>query len=145
LYIRGVGMTADETERLVAEISPDLKNLVDADPRNNKEVVKAALWREFGGERQGALERRVEEKRKRISIVESERNERERELDEHRNELQALETRLENMEDENTERKEHWFEKVRMVPRQESHPIVQEAADELEMTAEQIIAEAYDE
>jgi beta-phosphoglucomutase-like phosphatase (HAD superfamily) len=88
------------TERLVAEIPTELKELVDADRRTNKEVVEAALWREFGGERKGALERRIEEKRRRISMLESERNERDREIDEEKQELAALEQKYEAVESE---------------------------------------------
>lgn len=89
-----------DRERLVAEIPSDLKELVDADQRTIREVVEAALWREFGGRRKSSLERRIEEKERRISIIESERNERERELEEQRDELAALKRELETVEDE---------------------------------------------
>lgn len=88
------------TERLVAEIPAELKDLVDADRRTNKEVVKAALWREFGGERKSSLERRIEEKKHRISMIESERNERNRELEDERTELDALEQKLGAVEEQ---------------------------------------------
>lgn len=83
-------MESEDTERLVAEIDPDLKELVKADQRTIKEIVEAALWREFGGTRKSALERRIEEKKRRVSMVESEKNERERELQQEREELEAL-------------------------------------------------------
>jgi len=91
-------MSGEGEERLVAEIPSDLKALVDADQRTNKEVVQAALWREFGGERKGPLERRIEEKKRRISMIESEKNERERELQEERNELEALEEKYNSVD-----------------------------------------------
>lgn len=86
-------MTQDNTneeERLVAEIPAELKGFVDADNRSNKEVVIAALWREFGGERMSALDRRIEEKERRVSMIKSEKNERERELERHREDLEQL-------------------------------------------------------
>lgn len=96
LYIEVVGVSDESRERLVAEIPTELKELCETDRRSIREIVEAALWREFGGERKAALERRIEEKRRRISMIESERNERNRELEELRDELTALETKQEN-------------------------------------------------
>lgn len=84
-----------DEERLVAEIPSELKELIDADKRTNKEIVTAALWREFGGERRAVIDRRIEEKKRRISMRESERNEREREINELQDELEALEKKRE--------------------------------------------------
>lgn len=89
-----------EKERIVAEVPGELKALVDADQRAIREVVEAALWREYGGRRKSALERRIEEKERRISMIESERNERERELKEQRDELETLRRELQTVEDE---------------------------------------------
>lgn len=78
---------------LSARVPEELKALVDADGRNNQEVIEAALWREFGGEKKAALDRRVEEIENRISIVKREKNERNRELESLREKLDALETK----------------------------------------------------
>jgi len=86
---------SDETERLVAEIDPDLKRLAKADPRTIKQIVESALSREFQTGNTAAIERRIEEKRTRLNQVEQERNERERELAEVKDELSRLETQLE--------------------------------------------------
>jgi len=89
----------DENDRtmLSSRVPNDLKALVDADPRANQEVVETALLREFGGERQGAIERRIEEKERRLSTIESEKNEREREMAELENKLEALREKKEGM------------------------------------------------
>jgi len=86
---------SDDTERLVAEIDPDLKRLAKADPRTIKQIVESALSREFQTGNTAAIERRIEEKRTRLNQVEQERNERERELAEVKDELSRLETQLE--------------------------------------------------
>lgn len=46
---------------------------------------------------------------------------------------------------EREEQREELFEKVRMVPKQEDHPIVQQAAEQLGMKATDVLTEAYDE
>jgi len=73
-------MGTEDRERLVAEIPEELKRLADADERTNQEIVEAALWREFGGERKAALDRRIEEIENRLGMVKRERNERNREI-----------------------------------------------------------------
>jgi septal ring factor EnvC (AmiA/AmiB activator) len=136
-------MTAEPEERLVAEIPESLKALVDADKRTNKEIVQAALWREFGGQRKGALERRIEEQKRRVSIIESERNERNRELEDAKQELEALEQKREMVENDHQEEKERLYEKVRRVPRDPGHTLVKQIADDLGMTPEDVLTEAY--
>lgn len=136
-------MTAEPEERLVAEIPESLKALVDADKRTNKEIVQAALWREFGGQRKGALERRIEEQKRRVSIIESERNERNRELEDAKQELEALEQKREMVEDDHQEEKERLYEKVRRVPRDPGHTLVEQIADDLGMLPEDVLTEAY--
>jgi len=97
---------SDDEERLVAEIPSELKGLVDQDSRTNKEIVQAALWREFGGQRMSALERRIEEKQRRVSMIESEKNERQRELEEERQELEALREKYSAQKQERKEERE---------------------------------------
>lgn len=93
---------SEDMVMMSGRIPEDLKALVDADPRDNQEVLRSALWREFGGERKGALERRIEEKERRISMIESEKEQRENELQEERRELEALQSKLdEKVSEEN--------------------------------------------
>jgi len=47
--------------------------------------------------------------------------------------------------DEREEKRDELYEKVRMVPEDEDHPIVQQAADKLDMTVTDVLSEAYDE
>lgn len=86
---------AEEMVMLSGRVPESLKRLVDADERNNQEVLRAALWREFGGERKAALERRLEEQRDRVSLIERQRNERQRELEDEQDELERIKTLLE--------------------------------------------------
>lgn len=83
---------------LSARVPEELKDLVDADGRANQEVVRAALWREFGGERKSDIQRRIEEKENRVSMIRREKNERDRELEREQNELEALRSKLDAVE-----------------------------------------------
>lgn len=133
-------MTSGE-ERLVAEIPAELKDLVDADRRTNKEIVKAALWREFGGERKGSLQRRIEEKERRISMIESERNERDREIEQERQELEALRAKKEKAQSE----KERLLAKARDAledtPKDAENPAIVEWGDRIDMTPKKLLEE----
>lgn len=90
----------DDTEQLLVEIPAQLKQLIDADQRYNRQVVESALWREYGGQKQGQLERRIEEKEQRIQMLKRERNEREREIEDARETLEALEERQAELEEQ---------------------------------------------
>lgn len=133
----------EEMVMLSGRVPEELKRLVDADKRDNQDVLQAALWREYGGEREGALKRRLEEKRRRRTIVKEERESRDNELDEIDRDIEALEAKLEQSEGKSQAKKEELYRKVRMVPKEESHPVVQNAATELDMDAERVIEEAY--
>lgn len=140
-------MTDDGEERLVAEIPENLKRLVDADERTNKDVVEAALWREFGGERLAPLDRRIEEKKRRLSMLESERNERERELDEEEDELQALKRKRERLEEQKVQESdqlEEAIERLSDAPRDPENPAIKTQASKLDMTPEELLEELPD-
>jgi len=126
-----LGVVVMGEERIVAEIPAELKELVDTDKRTNKEIVEAALWREFGGQRKSALQRRIDEKERRISILESERNEREREIEEERQELEALQSKLETTEQEESGQLQSVLQRAEYIPADPEHPFVQDNADEL--------------
>jgi len=128
---------SDETERLVAEIPPELKELVDADRRTNKEVVEAALWREFGGERVGALERRIDEKERRISMLESERNERDREIEQEREELEALENKIETTLSHKEEQIEDYARRIKFTEMKAAGLVLDTPEDTVELWADQ--------
>lgn len=83
---------------LSARVPAELKDLVDADKRDNQDIIRAALWREFGGERKSDIERRIEEKENRLSMIKREKNEREREIQREEQELEALREKLNAVE-----------------------------------------------
>jgi len=129
---------------LSGRVPEELKELVDADRRDNQEVLRAALWREFGGERKADIERRIEEKERRVSMIKSEKNERERELEREENELHALRKKLEAEEQEQDAQLEQALEALSDVPWEESNPAIQKRAEELDMDPEALIAELED-
>lgn len=136
---------SNNRQMLSARVPPELKQLVDADSRKNQDVVEAALWREFGGERKAAIERRIDEKENRISIYKREKREREREIEQEKGELEALRAKAEKIDDTQGGLRDHWYNKVRQVPKDPDHPLVQDAAEELDMTPETVLTEAYSE
>jgi len=87
----------------------ELHDLLNADSRSNSEAVEAALWAEYGGEKEAAIDRRIEEKESRISLLTSERNERDREIDEEKKELKALKSKKENL---GPDVEQHWKDAV---------------------------------
>ena len=132
----------EETTMISGRVPTELKALVDADPRTNQEVMRAALWREFGGQRKGEIERRIEEKRRRMSMVESERNERQREYEQHQEEIAALEAKLQNVEEkkemEQTEL-EQVIERLTNAPKDVTNPAIKRNAEELGITAQELL------
>lgn len=128
-----------ETERLVAEIPEDLKRLVDADSRNNKKVVVDSLWREFGGRKEGALERRIEEIENRLSVVKRERNERNREIEGLKEDIQLLEKQLGARRSTKEEKIEEAREKLSNAPRDPDNLAIKQWAQKVEMTPEKFI------
>jgi septal ring factor EnvC (AmiA/AmiB activator) len=130
-----------------ARIPEELKRLVDADERANQEVLEAALWREFGGQRKGAVERRIEEQKRKISLIESERNERKRELEEERQTLEALKEKHNAIEERQQTQQEDLqdaIDKAKDAPRTPDNPAIREQAKRVGMTPEEFINELPD-
>jgi hypothetical protein len=90
----GGGIMTDR-DMLSARVPSELKDLVDADPRTNQEIIEAALWREFGGRREGAIERQIKEMKQRRAQVVSEREAREEELADIDQTIAELQEKLE--------------------------------------------------
>lgn len=133
VYNWGVVYMSEEREMLSARIPSELKDLVDADGRSNQEVVRAALWREFGGKRVGDLERRIKEKERRISIVKEERERRESELSELQKELNALEEKYDKKKEREQSQLEEAREALKDAPQEPENPAVQHWADKLDL------------
>lgn len=125
----------------------DLKALLDADSRSNSEAVKTALVTEYGGEKKAAIDRRIEEKKRRISNLESERNERERMLEEECDELQGLQKKRENLEDFEDELIQQAVEELGIPPHVgHDHAAAENWAEKADMDVEefwQAYTEAY--
>jgi len=137
---------SDETEMLSARVPEELKRLVDADERTNQEVVRAALWREFGGERKASIDRRIEEKENRINMIEREKNERERELEQEQTELEALKAKREKIEGQESEERKAVIRKCEMVPADPENGYIQDWSEDIDMTPEELareVAETY--
>jgi chromosome segregation ATPase len=132
---------SDDLVMLSGRVPEELKELVDADPRANQEVIKAALWREMGGERKASLDRRIEEKENRIQMIKREKNEREREILEEEDALEALKTKRNKMESKQSELWEDVEEKLENVPLKPDNPGVKAQADRVDMKPEELIEE----
>lgn len=137
---------SDDTGRVMlsGRVPEELKRLVDADERDNQEVLEAALWREFGGQRKGAVERRIEEQKRKISLIESERNERERELEEERQTLEALKDKhdaIEERQESEQEMLQDAIDKAKGAPRDPSNAAIREQAKRVGMSPEEFIDE----
>jgi len=89
----------DERVMLSARVPAELKRMVDADRRNNQEVLEAALWREFGGKKKGLIETQIDRKAEQLDSITSERDELDSEASRLRTELEALRQRLDEVEE----------------------------------------------
>lgn len=140
-------MSDEDRVMLSGRVPNELKQLVDADERTNQEVLEAALWREFGGQRKGAVERRIEEQKRKISLIESERNERDRELEEERQTLEALKekhTAIEQREESQKELMQDVIDKCTGIPNDPTNPAIKKQAGRVGMTPEELIDELPD-
>lgn len=134
----------DDLERLVAEIDPHLKARAKADPRPIREIVESALAREFMTGDTAAVERRLEEKRARISQIERERNERERELAEEKDELSRLKAQLSAHESSKNATLQKAFDVIDGINEEqldETNPAIQTHAKKVGMSPEQLLHE----
>jgi DNA repair exonuclease SbcCD ATPase subunit len=126
-----------DREMLSVRVPTELTELVRTDRRTNQEVVEAALWREFGGRRQGAAERRLEEIERRKSIVRDERDSRDEELSklqEEASRVKSLMAELESEEERENERKTRIVQRLRQIPpgqRGKDNPAIQNRAEDL--------------
>lgn len=141
VYIREL-VTVSEEVMLSGRVPKELKDLVDADRRSNQEILRVALWQEFGGEREAEIERRIDEKQDRINVVQNEMENRSEELRTLRNELEALQSRKDDVEQEERQERQNKLRKLKQVPNNPSHPLVQEVAQDLGIEPETALSEA---
>lgn len=146
MFVCGVvGVPSEDRDMIAGRVPTELKKLVDADQRSNQDVLEAALWREYGGEKLGALDRRIEEQKQYIAMKESQYNERGRELEDAREELEALKAKRERVEESEQAELAEWRDKLATVPHKEDHPLVVEAAEDLGMDPAMVLDKVIDE
>lgn len=136
-------MSGDDWVMLSARVSPELKRFVDADERDNQDVIRAALWREFGGEKKAALDRRIEEIEQRISMVKREKNERSRELEELKEDKNALMVKQETVKSPSEEVIEWCLKNWSYLP-EDVGPGVETQAQKADMSPEELLNEVRD-
>jgi len=86
-------MTSGEDDVMFSGRVPAwMKDMVDADPRANQEVLRVALRKELGGRRKSELQVKLEQVDRRIALVEEE----EEELAEEKAELKQERARIES-------------------------------------------------
>ena len=93
-------VVSDDLERIVAEVPSDLKRLVDADKRTNKEVVEAALWNEFGGRKKSALEAKKEHKKDQLKAIEAAIESEKEDYERVKSEIEAINAQIESLKSE---------------------------------------------
>lgn len=84
-----------EREKLGVEIPRRLKRMVERDSRFNYEVVEAALWREFGGRDNAAIQRRYQFQKQRVENLKEARDGYEEELQEEQELLEEIKAEME--------------------------------------------------
>ena len=133
--------TMSDNERIVAEVNENLKRRAKADPRAIRDIVEAALEREFSTGEAAAVERRIDEKEQRIQTLNREINERKRELAEEQEELNRLESMLDDFEGRRYDRLEEAAENLQGVNLEPSNPGIKNWAGKLGMTPHELVNE----
>ena len=83
---------------LGTRIPEELKQLVDADPRTNQQIVEAALWNEFGGRKASALEAKKEHKVRQLEAIQASIGSEEEDLERVKQEIRSIEGQIEQAE-----------------------------------------------
>lgn len=132
---------SEEKVMLSGRVPKELKELVDADRRDNQEIMRAALWREFGGQRLADIERRIEEKERRREIVKKERENRDNELEELNSELAALKSKKSSEQSEKEALLSDAQDALEGIPLNVDNPAVENWAGKLDMEPAELIDE----
>lgn len=91
-------MTDEEVQMLSARVPVKLKHLVHKDLRDNQDVVRHALRREFGSDEQARLEMRLEHRRDQRDMLERERKQLVDQIQSLEEEIAALESQINHVE-----------------------------------------------
>jgi len=97
----------DEVKQFKVRIPRNLKQLIDSDQRTNKQVAKTALWREFGGERKELIDMRISQKEDEEEMILQHIQELQDDLEDVRDQKQALLSKKAEMEEEQNAYEEH--------------------------------------
>lgn len=133
----------DKTQKKVY-LPTELADVLDAHPRSNSDLVESALSSYLSSGELEDVERRLDELSRRESVVESERNERNRELEKLQEERRTLEQRRERLRekrDQHEDKLQDAIEKVADVDRDPSNPAIQTQAKRVGLTPEEFIDE----
>lgn len=137
-------MSDTEHTRLVAEIEQNLKRRAKADPRSIKEIVEASLRREFATGESAAVERRIEEKEDRIQTLNREINERKRERAKEKEELNRLQSMLDDYEGRKYDRLDEARDELEGTPMEPNNPAIKNWASKIGMTPQELVHELRD-
>lgn len=87
-----------QEEMLSGRVPPDLKLLVQKDPRNNQRVLRDALRREFGSDERARLEMRLEHRRDQRDMLECERKQLVDQIQSLDEEIATLKSQIDHVE-----------------------------------------------
>ena len=132
---------SDERVMISGRVSPELKEEVNRDPRDNQDVLQDALERELATKEEAAVLRRLDEIDREITELKGQKNERERKIDEKEDEKERLQKSLKQMEQSQERHKETVLEKAEKMPADPEHPFVIDHADTLDMDPQELAAE----
>jgi len=133
-----------EKKQVKVYLPEELHQMLSRRQITNSEIVESALLREFGGLKKQSLERRIEELDDRITSTVKEKNEREREIEQYREEKQTLQQKLMRIEEQETERMQDVREKLANVPLEPNNPAVEKQAKRVDMAPKELIKEVQD-
>ena len=129
-------------ETIAARIPPELKRIVDAHPNTNKDIITKALWREFGGEDKSVVKHEIQEKKDEIAMLEQQIKDREERIQEKRQKLKALNAKLGEIKEEETEEEIHREELIQSLKSseaRENNANVIKVSRELEMEPSEVV------
>ena len=123
------------------------KSLLDKTQRSNSELVAEAIELNFGSEDVARIERRIEEKKRENSELQSQVNERLREIEENNEEIERMEQRLQTIHEQQNRELEMVLEDAKLIPADPANHFVQKNADEIGLNPEELaekIAERWE-
>lgn len=133
-----------EEVMLSARVPKELKDLIDADQRNNQEVIRVALRNEFGGERIGELDSLIQEKESRIQLLEKEENRRRQERKQKEKEKKALLDKKQRVKEQEESQLADAMDALETVPWEADNAAIKTWANELDMSERDLINQLED-